>query len=420
MDQTSQIIATVALIFLLISSAFFSSSETSLMSITKLKLRSMKERGEKGVDALEELTSDQSKLLTSILIGNNIVNIAATSIASALFIEWFGASGVAIATAVMTILVLIFGEITPKTIAQNNPEKVALKVTKPIRILTVVLTPAVFLLNGLLKLLNRNAENNKSTITEEELKTIVDISHEEGVIEVDERDIINNVFEFGDKKAKDAMINRLEVVSIDQTTSYQEIMELFKEHRFSRIPVYDGTLDSVVGILNIKDIIFLSDDEKENFKLTDFIREAFFTYEYKNLSQLLDEMKSQKAQIAVVFNEYGATSGIITMENVLEEIVGDIEDEYESRDQDIIQLSDTEYLINGSTNISDINEELNLNLYSENFDSIGGYIIDYLQSFPNVNDVVVIDDLKFVIVDSHKTKINKIRIIKNNTESLIL
>ena len=205
MDQTSQIIASVALILLLIGSAFFSSSETSLMSITKLKVRSMKERGEKGVDTLEQLTSDQSKLLTTILIGNNIVNIAATSIASALFIEWFGTSGVAVATAVMTILVLIFGEITPKTIAQNNPEKVALKVSKPIRLLTVVLAPAVFLLNGLLNLLNRNKDKNQSTITEEELKTIVDISHEEGVIEVDERDIINNVFEFGGKKAKDAM-----------------------------------------------------------------------------------------------------------------------------------------------------------------------------------------------------------------------
>lgn len=420
MDQTSQIIATVALIFLLISSAFFSSSETSLMSITKLKLRSMKERGDKGVDALEKLTSDQSKLLTTILIGNNIVNIAATSLASALFIEWFGTSGVAIATAVMTILVLIFGEITPKTIAQNNPEKVALKVTKPISILTVILTPAVFLLNGLLQLLKGKDADNKSTITEEELKTIVDISHEEGVIEVDERDIINNVFEFGDKKAKDAMINRLEVVSIDKSTSYNEIMDLFKEHMFSRIPVYDGTLDSVIGVLNIKDIIFLSDEEKENFELTKHIREAFFTYEYKNLSQLLDEMKSQKSQIAIVFNEYGVTSGIITMENVLEEIVGNIEDEHESRDQDIIKLSDTEYLINGSTNISDINEELELNLYSENFDSIGGYIIDYLESFPNVNDVVEIDGLKFVIVDSHKTKINKIRIIKNNIEAITL
>lgn len=419
MDQTSQIIASVALILLLIGSAFFSSSETSLMSITKLKVRSMKERGEKGVDTLEQLTSDQSKLLTTILIGNNIVNIAATSIASALFIEWFGTSGVAVATAVMTILVLIFGEITPKTIAQNNPEKVALKVSKPIRLLTVVLAPAVFLLNGLLNLLNRNKDKNQSTITEEELKTIVDISHEEGVIEVDERDIINNVFEFGDKKAKDAMINRLEVVSIDKTTSYNEIMDLFKEHMFSRIPVYDGTLDSVVGVLNIKDIIFLSDEEKENFKLADHVREAFFTYEYKNLSQLLDEMKSQKSQMAIVFNEYGATSGIITMENVLEEIVGDIEDEHESRDQDIIKLSETEYLINGSTNISDINEELELDLYSENFDSIGGYIIDYLESFPNVNDVVEIDGLKFVIVDSHKTKINKIRIIKNKVEAIM-
>ena len=419
MDQTSQIIASVALMFLLIGSAFFSSSETSLMSITKLKVRSMKERGEKGVDTLEQLTSDQSKLLTTILIGNNIVNIAATSIASALFIEWFGTSGVAVATAVMTILVLIFGEITPKTIAQNNPEKVALKVSKPIRLLTVVLAPAVFLLNGLLNLLNRNKDKNQSTITEEELKTIVDISHEEGVIEVDERDIINNVFEFGDKKAKDAMINRLEVVSIDKTTSYNEIMDLFKEHMFSRIPVYDGTLDSVVGVLNIKDIIFLSDEEKENFKLADHVREAFFTYEYKNLSQLLDEMKSQKSQMAIVFNEYGATSGIITMENVLEEIVGDIEDEHESRDQDIIKLSETEYLINGSTNISDINEELELDLYSENFDSIGGYIIDYLESFPNVNDVVEIDGLKFVIVDSHKTKINKIRIIKNKVEAIM-
>lgn len=417
MDQTSRIFLIIALAILVLLSGFFSAAETALMSITKLRIRAMEERGEKGVALLDKLTDNQTKLLTAILVGNNIVNIGATSIASALFIELFGPSGVALATAIMTIAILIFGEITPKSIAQNNPEKVSLKIAKPISFITWFLSPLVYILYGVKKLtfkiLGIKQNVDQPIITEEELKTMVDISHEEGVLEVEEKEIIHNVFEFGDKKAKEAMINRLEIVAINKTASYEEIITLFKEEKFTRLPVYENNLDTIVGLLNVKDIIFLSDEDKENFNIDNYLREAFFTYEYKNVSQLLEDMKKEKAQLALIVNEYGATSGLITMENILEEIVGDIEDEFDNESSPIIQLSQDEFLVDGSASISDVNDQLDLSLSSDNFDSIGGYLIGHLESLPNVNDSFTIDNITFTIDDADKTKINKVRITKD-------
>lgn len=417
MDQTSKIILTVALVILIFLSGFFSAAETSLMAITKLRLRAMEERGEKGVKLLDKLTDDQPKLLTAILIGNNIVNIAATSIASALFIELFGASGVALATAVMTISVLIFGEITPKSIAQNDPEKVSLKLVKPISFITWLLSPLVIVLNGVrnltFKILGIKQDDDQPIITEEELKTMVDISHEEGVLEIEEKDIIHNVFEFGDKKAKEAMINRLEIVGVEVNTPYEEIINIFKDEQFTRFPVYEDNLDTIIGILNIKDIIFLSDEDIKNFNIKEHIREAHFTYEYKQVSQLLEDMKKQKTQLAIVVDEYGATSGLITMENILEEIVGDIEDEYDDNLEIIKQISENTFSVNASASISDVNEQLDLNLSSEEFDSIGGYLIGHLGGLPDSNDEIEIDNITFRIDDAEKTKINTITIIKN-------
>ena len=421
MDQTGQLILTVVLVGLILLSGFFSSAETALMSINKLRIRAMEERGEKGVDVLDKLIDDQSKLLTSILVGNNIVNIAATSIASMLFITWYGAKGVAFATAVMTILVLIFGEITPKSIAQNDAEKVALRVARTISFINWLLTPIVFIFDGVKKIifiiLRIKQVDNQPLITEEELKTMVNISHEEGVLEVEETAIIHNVFEFGDKKAKEAMINRLEIIAIEKNASYDEIMEIFKEEKFTRMPVYEENLDTIVGILNIKDIIFISEKEKESFDINIYLREAFFTYEYKNVSQLLEDMKKEKAQIALIVNEYGATTGLISMENIIEEIVGEIEDEFDNEQRPIIQISENEFLIEGSANISDVNNELDLDLTSDDFDSIAGYIIDNNKGLPTTEDTIEIDNLKFIIDDADKTRINKIRLIRKGKKS---
>ena len=296
MDSTSILIQTIVLLILLIASGFFSASETALMSLSKIRLRHMQEEGVKGAKLVASLIEDTNKLLTSILIGNNVVNIAATSISTALFTSLIpGASGVAVATAVMTVLVLLFGEITPKTIASNNSEKAAIFVSRPIKVIIVILKPIVWVFNLvtniIFKLFGIKDKGNQPYITEEELKTMVNVSHEEGVLEIEERQIINNVFQFGDMQAKEAMVQRLDMIAINSEDNYAEIIDMFKNEKFSRMPVYNESIDDIIGILNIKDIIFLSDEEIENFDIKNYIREPFFTYEFKKITQLLEEMK---------------------------------------------------------------------------------------------------------------------------------
>lgn len=414
-SSTSNSIQIVLLIILLIGSGFFSASETALMSLSKIKMRHMEEDGVKGAKLVSTLIEDSNRLLTSILIGNNIVNIAATSITTSLFTAMLGAQGVAIATGLMTVLVLIFGEITPKTISANNPEKASLVVAKPIKFFVTILTPIVWIFNiitkVIFKLFGVDDKGVKPFITEEELKTMVNVSHEEGLLEMEEREIINNVFEFGDMQAKEAMVQRLDIVAIDMEDSYEEIIDLFKTEKLSRMPVYEETIDDIIGILNIKDIIFLSDEEIENFDIKKYMREAFFTYEFKKITQLLEEMKKDKSQMAIVVDEYGGTAGLITIEDLVEVIVGDIEDEYDEEEDEIQVISPNEFLVDGSTKISDVNEILNIELESEEFDSIGGYIIGYIKHIPEENEIIEMDNIKFNIESVDKNRIKKIRIM---------
>ena len=384
------------------------------MSLSKIRIRYMEEEGVKGAKLVSSLIEKSSDLLSSILVGNNVVNIAATSVSTSLFINIFGDGGVAIATAVMTVLVLVFGEITPKTIAANSPEKVAVVVSKPISIIMKITKPIVWvfnLLTGIIfKIMGIDNDGVKPFITEEELKAMVNVSHEEGVLEMEEREIINNVFQFGDMQAKEAMIQRLDMVAIDIEDSYDEIIELFKSEKLSRLPVYQESIDDIVGILNIKDIIFLSDEEIENFDIKDYVREAFFTYEFKKITQLLEEMKKEKTQMAIVVDEYGGTAGLLTIEDLVEVIVGDIDDEYDEEEEEIVKINDNEYLVEGSTKISDVNEQLGINLESEEFDSIGGFIIGYLKRIPEENEIIEVEDVKFKVESIDKNRINKIRI----------
>ena len=384
------------------------------MSLSKIRIRYMEDEGVKGAKLVGSLIEKSSDLLSSILVGNNIVNIAATSVSTSLFINIFGDGGVAIATAVMTVLVLVFGEITPKTIAANSPEKVAVVVSKPISIIMKITKPIVWvfnLLTGIIfKIMGIDNDGVKPFITEEELKAMVNVSHEEGVLEMEEREIINNVFQFGDMQAKEAMIQRLDMVAIDIEDSYDEIIELFKSEKLSRLPVYQESIDDIVGILNIKDIIFLSDEEIENFDIKDYVREAFFTYEFKKITQLLEEMKKEKTQMAIVVDEYGGPAGLLTIEDLVEVIVGDIDDEYDEEEEEIVKINDNEYLVEGSTKISDVNEQLGINLESEEFDSIGGFIIGYLKRIPEENEIIEVEDVKFKVESIDKNRINKIRI----------
>ncbi|MFI3209653.1 MAG: hemolysin family protein [Peptostreptococcaceae bacterium] len=415
MDRTGITIQLVLLGVLLVGSGFFSASETALMSLSKIRMRHLQDEGVKGAKLVSKLLDNPKTLLSSILIGNNVVNIAATSISTSLFMELLGVNGVPVATAVMTILVLIFGEITPKTIAANNSEKVSIFVSKPIQFFIFILKPVVFVFNIItsiiFKILGVKDKGAQPYITEEELKTMVNVGHEEGVLEMEEREIINNVFEFGDMQAKEAMIQRLDMICIDVFTKYNELMQIFKEEQFSRIPVYEDNVDNIIGIVNIKDIIFLSDEEVNNFDVRTYMREAFVTYEFKKIAQLLEEMKKDRSQMAIVLDEYGGTAGLVTIEDLVEVIVGDIEDEYDEFDDEIQVIKEDEYIIDGSAKISDVNELIGTKLESEEFDSIGGYIIGHLNRFPEENEVIEEGNIKFCIEGIDKNRIKKIRVL---------
>ena len=413
MDSAS-LFQVILLVVLILASGFFSASETALMSISKIRLRYMREEGVKGSRLLSSLLEDSNNLLTSILVGNNVVNIAATSISTSLFLTLFQEKGVPIATAVMTVLVLIFGEITPKTIAVNNTEKTAIAVSKPIKLIITIIKPVVWVFNIITKLIFKilgiQDKGIQPYITEEELKTMVNVSHEEGLLEIEEREIINNVFQFGDMQAKEAMIQRLDIIAINSEDSYDEIIDLFKNEKLSRLPVYEESIDNIIGILNIKDIVFLEDEEIENFNIKEYVRDAFFTYEFKKITQLLEEMKKEKVQMAIVVDEYGATAGLITVEDLVEVIVGDIDDEYDEESDEIQVIKEDEYVVEGATKISDVNELIGSKLESEEFDSIGGFIIGHLGRIPEENEVVEVDKIRLCIESLDKNRIMKIRI----------
>ncbi|MBQ1274680.1 MAG: hemolysin family protein [Cellulosilyticum sp.] len=410
----------ICLALLLLASGFFSASETALMALSKLDVRYMIEQNIKGADKLDKLLEDPNKLLGSILVGNNLVNIMASSLATMIAIGLSGGSssgiGVGIATGVMTLLVLIFGEITPKSLSTQNAQKIALLVVSPISIIVKIFSPVVtilmFITNTLIKLLGGNPDASKPFITADELKTILNVSHEEGVIETEEKEMINNVFDFGQSCAKDIMIPRTDMIAIDIDSTYNDIIELYKKEQFSRMPVYKDSLDHIIGILHIKDLI-LNNIDKMQFKTSDYLRDAYFVHEFKNNDELFKEMRSQKIGVAIVLDEYGGTSGLVSMEDLIEEIVGDIDDEYDQVVEDVIKIKDGEYVVDGSSRIPDINEELNLRITSEDFDSIGGFVIGLFDRFPDSGEEITFNELTFKIEETVNNRINRLRITIN-------
>lgn len=406
----------IFLIILLILSAFFSSAETALTTVNKIRIRTLAEDGDKRAECVLRITDDSGKMLSAILIGNNIVNLSASSLATSLAIKLLGSMGAGIATGILTFLILIFGEISPKTLATIHSEKIALRYSGIIGFLMKILTPVIFLINnlslGFLRLLRVNPNDGNQQMTEEELRTIVDVSKENGVIESDEHEMINNLFDFGDSQAKEVMIPRIDVTFVHADSSYDELLDLYKKDKFTRLPVYEESIDNVIGIVNIKDLLLCTD--KEHFSVRDIMREPYFTYEHKKTAELLIELRKSSISLAIVLDEYGVTAGIITLEDLLEEIVGEIRDEYDEDEEDpIIQLSEREFMVQGSTNLDDLCEELELNFTSEDYDTIGGYLIGLLDHLPEKNEVIITDDNVLLRVEQmDKNRIEKIYIKK--------
>ncbi|MDY3249852.1 MAG: hemolysin family protein [Candidatus Choladocola sp.] len=412
----------LALLILVLLSAFFSSAETSLTTVNRIRLQALADEGSKRAATALKITDNSSKMLSAILIGNNLVNNFTTALATALAIKFFGNGSVGAVTGILTIVVLIFGEITPKTFATANSEKLALAYGTIIMILMKIMTPVIFIINNIcrffLRLLHVDADSSMNPMTEKELRTIVDVSHKDGVIEKEERQMIYNVVDFGDSQAKDVMVPRADMVMISETASYDEIREIFRAEKYTRLPVYQNDRDNITGILNIKDFFFCSGGD--NFRVTDVMYEPHFTYEFKKTSELLMEMQKNSVSISIVLDEYGASVGMVSLEDLLEEIVGEIRDEYDEDEKDLIQkLSDREYLIEGSVKLDDINDALGLSLSSGEYDSIGGLVIEMLDHLPEENESVVTEDgILLVVRKMDKNRIETVHVTLPEQNSL--
>lgn len=413
--DSSDVTQLVILGILLLLSGFFSSAETALTTVNKLRIRSLAEDNVKEAKVVNKLIEDPTKMLSAILIGNNIVNLSASSIATALAINHFGNIGAGVATGILTILILIFGEITPKTIATIFSEKLSLKYGRFISFLTLVITPIIFLVNKIslvvLLIFRINPHAKSSVITEDELRTIVDVSHEEGVIESEERRMITNVVDFGDSLAKDVMVPRVDMAFAEITLTYDELVEIFSVDKYTRMPVYSESIDNVIGIINLKDIFFYN-GSKEDFCVEKIMREPYFTYEYKKISDLLIEMRKESIPLAIVLDEYGSTAGLITLEDLLEEIVGEIRDEYDDDEEDSIrQVGENEYIADGNTKLDEINEIIGLNLESDDYDSIAGHMIYLLDHLPEVGESITNNHVVYTIDAVEKNRIDKVHIV---------
>ncbi len=393
MDSSGPIQISV-LIILIFLSGFFSSAETAFVSCNKARIRSLADDGNKKAARVLRILEKGSKLLSTVLIGNNIVNLSASAISTMLATEYFGIP-VGVMTGILTFIILIIGEVVPKTWATVSADKMALNYARIIQVLMVVFTPIIFIVNGVAKailfVMRIDADGKTDAITEDAIKTYVDVSHEDGEIEPEERDIIYNLFDFTDHVAKDIMIPKVRMVSVDVNFTYDEVLAVFKECMYTRLPVYEDEKENIIGVINMKDFIALEDPE--NFKVRDIMREALYTHEFKKTQDLLAQMRKETSNIVFVLNEYGTIEGMITLEDLLEEIVGEIRDEYDEDEKELIRkIDDRVYVVEGALSLDDFNEAVGTNLESEEYDSVGGIVIEHLDHLPKDGEEVVLED----------------------------
>ncbi len=382
--------------------------------MSKIRLLSLADEGGKNAKLLQKMLKTPDKIISAILVGNNFVNISASALVTTFVIEQFGEPAVGYATGAVTLMVLIFGEITPKSLAYRYSDRIALFVAKPIYALSIVLTPVVFLLNALSNLVLKLFGGHRVTgpsITEQELRTMVDVSTEEGVLEAEEKQMIHNVFEFGDGEVREIMTPRVNVVSIPINASFDELLGIAKEEQFSRFPVYDESPDYIVGIVNIKDFA-INGFERKDFSLKDIVRPANYVYEFNNISRVFNDMRKNRLQMSIVLDEYGILSGLVTMEDFIEEIVGEIMDEYDEEEMLLIQKTgEREYLVDGTLPIDTFNESLGANVLSDDFDSIGGFVIGKVGELPEVGQTIELNALVFTIERVENNRIERMKVL---------
>ncbi|PPK83574.1 CBS domain containing-hemolysin-like protein [Lacrimispora xylanisolvens] len=410
--DSSDYIQLLTLVLLVSLSAFFSSAETALTTVNRIRVRTLAEAGNKNAITLTKILENQGKMLSAILVGNNVANLTASSLSTTLVMSIWGNKAVSIGTGILTLVILVFGEISPKTISTLYSETIALRYAKIVYAFMTIMTPVIYVVHILsssfLRFIHVNPNKKQDSITEDELRTIVDVSHEEGVIESEERKMINNVFDFGDSVARDIMIPRIDMTLVDVNATYEELIDIFREEMYTRIPVYEETNDNVIGIINMKDLLLT--DNSTDFNIRNFLREPLYTYEYKKTAELMIEMRQTCNNVVIVLDEYGATAGMITLEDLLEEIVGEIRDEYdEDEENELVEVAPLEYLVEGSMKLDDLNDRLGLELESEDYDSIAGLIIGLLDRLPEQGEEVVCNNIRLVVEALDKNRIDKVR-----------
>lgn len=410
----SDIALLCVLVFLLLCSAFFSSAETALTTVNKMRLRSLMEDGNRKAVVLDKILGNTQKMLSTVLIGNNIVNIVASSIATIFTQNVFHSWAVSIGVGIFTLIVIIFGEIIPKTIASMHSQSIALAYARPIHLLMILLTPLIFILNVFstifLKIFRVKVNLNSASITEDELRTIMDVSQEEGLIESEELDMINNVFDFGETCAKDIMVPKVDMTMVPIDVTYDELLNIVKEDKFTRMPVYRESTDNVVGVINIKDLL-INKVDASNFNINELMREPYFTYAPKELNDLLIEMRGNDTGICIVLDEYGLAEGLITLEDIIEEIIGEIRDEFDEAEKQVVRaISDNQYIVEGSINLDDFNEQLDTDIDSENYESLGGLIIEHLERLPKKGDSVKIDNCTLTVIKMDDKRIDSVKV----------
>lgn len=409
--ESSEIIGFIILFLLILGSAFFSSAETALMSVSIIKLKSSENINKKSTPILLNILEDKEKMLSAILIGNNIVNIAASALTTTLALKIFGSYAVSFFAGVLTLIILVFGEISPKTLASRNPEKFVYFYARPIQIIIFILIPFIYVVNILaglvLKVLGSSANLTKDSVTQEEIRTMLEVSHEDGNTSKEEHKMINNIFDFGETIVRDLMTPRIDIVAIDVSATYEEFIDIYKKEQYTRIPVYEEKIDNIIGILNIKDVLL--NEESKEFNIRDIMREPLYTYEQMSIAKLLLEMKKNFHNMAIVLDEYGTAAGLLSLEDILEEIFGDIRDEYDrDEEENIKKLKDGKYLVDASMKLDDINEYLSLDLYSDEYESIGGLLIEILGELPKEKDSVQIKNVKLVVTKMDGNRIEKL------------
>ncbi len=413
--KAEQLMQIPLLLVLLALSAFFSGAETALMSLNRIRLKHLVDSHVPRADIIYGFLDNPGRLLSTLLIGNNVVNIVFSSVATILFISLLGpAYGAPVAVVVATALVLVFGEVTPKTLANQKSEAWALHVARPISLLMTILSPLIAVLtritNGIASLVGVTPRRD-NLVTQDEIRTVIHIGQREGVIELSERKMLTSVLEFNDTLVREIMIPRIDIFALPQDLTVEEAAQETIVQHYSRIPIYEKSVDNIIGLVHVKDLLAAMLDKPDTL-VRDIMRSMLFVPESRQIGLLLEQMQKQRVSVAIVLDEFGSTSGMATIEDIVEEIVGEIEDEYDEGDLPMETLGESETLLDGGCSISDVNDQLSLNLPEEQSATVGGYIFSRLGHIPRVGDTVTYHNWAMVVEEMEGRRVARVRLCK--------